>query len=163
MLLLKNIKHTLLVSSKNIQLSGKPYLSEVGSAQPAVEYTAWLDRLIPFAQRQIFKPKIMCDIKTLCIKNQAHISHCAHCQTVYIWHNNLLLNFSPKDFQLFHETLLQQRFYDCCMLFPDGEERVVVHSPCRDISFTFTQAEWQDMRDAMEEAVLMQQVYELIR
>jgi hypothetical protein len=49
------------------------------------------------------------------------------------------------------------------MMFPDGEERVVVHSPCRDISFTFTQPEWENMKEALNEAVLLQQVYELIR
>lgn len=105
----------------------------------------------------------MCDIRTLCAKNQAHISHCTNCQTVYIWHNNLVLNFTPPDFQLFCETLEQQEFYDCSMMFPDGEERVVVHSPCRDISFTFTQPEWLNMKEALQEAVLLQQVYELIR
>lgn len=105
----------------------------------------------------------MCDIRTLCTKNQAHISHCTNCQTIYIWHNNLLLNFSPQDFQLFCDTLEHQEFYDCCMMFPDGEERVVVHSPCRDISFTFTQQEWLNMKEALNEAILLQQVYELIR
>ncbi|SFO23461.1 hypothetical protein SAMN05428949_4592 [Chitinophaga sp. YR627] len=105
----------------------------------------------------------MCDIRPLWNKNKAQISHCANCQTVYIWHNNLILNFTPKDFQLFHETLEHQDFYDCSMMFPDGEERVIVHSPCRDISFTFTLQEWLDMKEAMGEAVLLQQVYDLIR
>lgn len=105
----------------------------------------------------------MCDIRPLCIKNRAHISHCANCQTVYIWHNNIVLNFTPKDFQLFHEAMERQDFYDCSMMFPDGEERVVVHSPCRDISFTFTLPEWLNMKDAMNEAMLLQQVYDLIR
>jgi hypothetical protein len=49
------------------------------------------------------------------------------------------------------------------MMFPDGEERVIVHSPCRDISFTFTEQEWLNMKEAMNEAILLQQVYELIR
>ncbi|QHS60940.1 DUF6686 family protein [Chitinophaga agri] len=105
----------------------------------------------------------MCSIRQLCNKNSAQISHCANCQTVYIWHNNLLLNFSPHDFQLFHETMQQQEFYDCSMMFPDGEERIIVHSPCRDISFTFTQPEWMDMKEAMNQAILLQQVYDLIR
>ncbi|UPK69584.1 DUF6686 family protein [Chitinophaga filiformis] len=105
----------------------------------------------------------MCDIRTLCRKNQAHISHCANCQTVYIWHNNLVLNFTPQEFQLFYESLEHQQFHDCSMTFPDGEERVVVHSPYRDISFTFTKQEWRDMKEAMSEAILLQQVYELIR
>ncbi|MBW8688055.1 DUF6686 family protein [Chitinophaga rhizophila] len=105
----------------------------------------------------------MCSIRPLCNKNNAHISHCANCQTVYIWHNNLLLNFTPQDFQLFYETMQQQDFYDCSVTFPDGEERIIVHSPCRDISFTFNLQEWLDMKEAMNEAILLQQVYDLIR
>lgn len=105
----------------------------------------------------------MCDIRTLCIKNQAQVSHCVHCQTVFIWHNNLLLNFTPQDFQAFRETMNRQDFYDCCMPFPDGEERVIIHAPSKDISFTFTKDEFADLRDAIDEALLLQQVYELIR
>lgn len=105
----------------------------------------------------------MCDIRTLCIKNTAQISHCMHCQTVFIWHSNLLLNFSPQDFQFFRETMNRQDFVDCCMVFPDGAERVIIHAPCKDISFTFTQDEFNDLRDAIDEALLLQQVYELIR
>ena len=81
----------------------------------------------------------MCDLRTLCIKEQAQISHCIHCQTIYIWHNNLLLNLSPQDFRYFKETMNRQAFDDCCMVFPDGEERVIIHAPCKDISFTFSQ------------------------
>lgn len=105
----------------------------------------------------------MCEIRTLCIKNQAHISHCTHCQTMYIWHNNLMLNFAPEDFQQFRQMLSRQEFYDCCMLFPDGEERVIIHAPTKDVSFTFTRAEWLDLKEAMDESFLMKEVYELIR
>lgn len=105
----------------------------------------------------------MCEIRTLCIKNQTHISHCTHCQTMYIWHNNLMLNFTPDDFQIFREMLRLQEFYDCCMLFPDGEERMIINAPCKDISFTFTRGEWLDLKEAMDESFLMKEVYELIR
>ncbi|MVT09812.1 DUF6686 family protein [Chitinophaga tropicalis] len=104
----------------------------------------------------------MCNIRTLCSKKNAHISHCAHCRTVYIWHNNLMLNFTPHDFLQFRNMLERQDFYDCCMLFPDGEERVIVNAPCKDISFTFTQQEWIELREAIAESILMQEVYELI-
>jgi hypothetical protein len=74
-----------------------------------------------------------------------------------------MLNFTPQDFMLFREMIDRQDFYDCCMLFPDGEERVIVNPPCKDISFTFTQREWLDLKEAIAEAVLMQEVYELIK
>ncbi|SEW02583.1 hypothetical protein SAMN05428988_1375 [Chitinophaga sp. YR573] len=105
----------------------------------------------------------MCAIRTLCIKNEAHISHCTHCQTMYIWHNNLMLNFTPEDFEEFRYILNRQEFHDCCLLFPDGEERVIVHAPCRDISFTFTRGQLEDLKAAMDESFLMKEVYELIK
>ena len=74
-----------------------------------------------------------------------------------------MLNFTPQNFLQFRNMLEQQDFYDCCMLFPDGEERIIVNAPCKDISFTFTQQEWIDLREAIAESVLMQEVYELIR
>lgn len=105
----------------------------------------------------------MCHIRTLCIKNQSHISHCKYCQTIYLWHNNLLLNFTPEDFRQFRETMNQQEFYDCSLLFPDEEERVIIHAPWRNISFSFTQKEWNDLKGAMDEALLMHEVYDLIK
>jgi hypothetical protein len=105
----------------------------------------------------------MCDIKTLCIKNQAHISQCSHCQTMYIWHSNLMLNFTPETFEEFREILFRQEFHDCCMLFPDGEERVIIHAPWRDLSFTFTYTELRDLKEAIDESLLMREVYALIR
>lgn len=73
-----------------------------------------------------------------------------------------MLNFTPQDFLQFRNMLERQDFYDCCMLFPDGEERVIVNAPCKDISFTFTQQEWIELREAIAESILMQEVYELI-
>jgi hypothetical protein len=74
-----------------------------------------------------------------------------------------MLNFTPEDFSLFREMLDKQHFHDCCMLFPDGEERVIIHAPWKDFSFTFTRSEWLDLKEAMDEAMLMKEVYQLIQ
>jgi hypothetical protein len=104
----------------------------------------------------------MCENRTLAQVAQAHISQCTYCKTVFLWHNNLLLNFPQEDFVQFSHALQQRVFDDYCVPFPDGEERVIMHSPSPDISFSFTRAEWTDMRAAVSEALLMQQVYALI-
>jgi hypothetical protein len=74
-----------------------------------------------------------------------------------------MLNFTPEDFEQFRYILNRQEFHDCCLLFPDGEERVIVHAPCRDISFTFTRGQLLDLKEAMDESFLMKEVYELIK
>ena len=104
----------------------------------------------------------MCENRTLAQVAQAHISQCTYCKAVFLWHNNLLLNFSQDDFAQFSQSLHQRDFDDYSVPFPDGEDRVIMHSPCQDISFTFTRPEWTDMRAAVSEALLMQQVYALI-
>lgn len=104
----------------------------------------------------------MCENRILAQVAQAHISQCTYCKTVFLWHGNLLLNFTQEDFAHFCATLHQRNFCDYSIPFPDGEERVIMHSPCQDISFTFTKTEWTDMKAAADEALLMQQVYALI-
>lgn len=105
----------------------------------------------------------MCETKILARHQQAHVSQCMHCKTIYLWHGNLLLNFTPNDFASFREALYQREFCECSMPFPDEEERVIIHSPVHDISFTFSKAEWINLQAAVDEALVMHQVYELIR
>ncbi|SEK45461.1 hypothetical protein SAMN04488505_101231 [Chitinophaga rupis] len=104
----------------------------------------------------------MCETRILSRKGQMRIGHCVHCKTVFLWHGNVLLHFTPNDFVQFSETLGHREFCDHSLPFPDDEERVIIHTPCQDISFTFTKAEWETLRAAVEEALLMQQVYALI-
>jgi hypothetical protein len=104
----------------------------------------------------------MCDTRILARKEQAYISQCTHCKTIYLWHGNLLLNFRPDDFSLFREALYQREFCECATPFPDEEERVIIHSPVHDVSFTFSKAEWQNLQSVVDEALLMHQVYALL-
>jgi len=104
----------------------------------------------------------MCETRMLARKGQTHIGDCVHCKTVFLWHGNVLLHFTPDDFVKFSETLDRGAFCDSSMPFPDNRERVIVHTPCYDVSFTFTKPEWEDIRAAVEEALLMQQVYALV-
>ncbi len=104
----------------------------------------------------------MCETRTLARKEQAFIGHCINCKTVYLWHGNLLLHFTPDEFVQFSTTLHRHEFCEYSMPFPDEEERVILHSPCQDVSFTFTKTEWTILKSTVDEAVMMQQVYALI-
>lgn len=105
----------------------------------------------------------MCQIRVLSSRNQAVISHCVHCGMMLIWHHNILLNFSPDDFHSFRKMFSRLDFEECCVGFGDGKERAVIRTPNADICFSFSQDEWDDMRAAMDEAVYMRNVYDLMQ
>ncbi|HEU4555868.1 MAG TPA: hypothetical protein VFS25_23690 [Chitinophaga sp.] len=104
----------------------------------------------------------MCETRMLAHKGHTHIGHCMQCKTVFLWHGNVLLNFTPDDFIHFSKALNRGKFSECALPFPDNQERVIVHTPCYDISFTFTRAEWEVMVATVQEALLMQEVYTLV-
>lgn len=104
----------------------------------------------------------MCETKILSHKGAAMIGQCAECQTIYIWHQNLILNFTENQFTDFRKFAGDMDFDDRALPFPDGEDRVVLRTPHNDISFTFTVDEWDNFQSAMDEAVYMMAVYGLL-
>lgn len=73
-----------------------------------------------------------------------------------------MLTFSPNQFSAFKKHTESPDFNDSFYLFPDGEERLILHMPNSDICFSFTEDEWANFYAAMEEAEYMQEVYQLI-
>lgn len=105
----------------------------------------------------------MCQSIILSKKGKTTISYCLQCKSTHIWHNNLILQFSRTRFLAFKKYVTSAGFDEECFLpFPDGEDRLVLHTPNSDINFTFTEEEWECFYAAMEETVYLQEVYELI-
>ena len=52
----------------------------------------------------------MCETRMLSQKGAAMISQCTDCRTVYIWHKNLVLNFSEKQFSEFKDFARDMNF-----------------------------------------------------
>lgn len=90
------------------------------------------------------------------------ISQCLQCKTVNIWHNNLVLNFTPQQFADFRTFVSDLDFDDRSLPFPDMQERAVLKTPVDHINFTFTIDEWENLLDAMDEALYMQKIFDLI-
>lgn len=104
----------------------------------------------------------MCETKILSRKGSAMICRCADCRNIYIWHQNLILNFTENQFSRFKTFSAGMDFDERSLPFPDGQERAVLRTPHQDISFTFTQPEWTDFKAAMDEATYLLEVYSLI-
>ncbi|WP_237073502.1 DUF6686 family protein [Mucilaginibacter mali] len=104
----------------------------------------------------------MCETRVLSQQGSAIISHCADCQTVFIWHNNLVLNFTRNQFADFRRFADDMDFDDRALPFPDGYDRAVLRTPHNDINFAFTLGEWDNFKQAMDEAAYMLEVYSLM-
>ena len=84
------------------------------------------------------------------------------CGMYYVWHNNLVLNFNTVAFDSFREVVNTICFESNCLPFPDGNERLILHTPNDDISFAFDEEEFEAFRCAIDEAIYMNTVYELM-
>jgi hypothetical protein len=104
----------------------------------------------------------MCDAKILSQKGAAMISRCSDCRGLFIWNNNVVLNFTAEQFNKFRNFTRDLIIDDYTLPFPDGNDRVVMRTPAADVNLTFTPTEWQDFNAAMEEATHMLAVYELM-
>lgn len=104
----------------------------------------------------------MCQTRILSTKDQTVISNCIGCKMFYIWHNNLLLNFTEEAFASFKEVVFNMPFNNNCLPFPDQEERIVLHTPNDDISFAFEYDEFETFKSAIDEAIYMNEVYTLM-
>jgi len=86
-----------------------------------------------------------------------------NCQTMYLWHGNLLLNFTPEKFVAFKKAITSLKYEDCCFSFPDQENRAVINTPHADICLTFSLKEWKNLIELMNEALFLKEVYSLMQ
>lgn len=105
----------------------------------------------------------MCKTRILSCKDRTIISQCVDCSEISLWHNNLLLNFSVDDFLDFQQVVNSQCFDDCCIAFPDGEDRIIIRTPDTAICFTFYEEELEWFKQAIEEALHMASIYALFK
>lgn len=105
----------------------------------------------------------MCKTRILSCVGQTIVSQCVDCKEMSLWHNNLLLNFSVDDFLDFQQIINGQSFFDCCITFPDGEDRIIIRTPDTAICFTFCEEELELFRDAIAEALHMASIYALFK
>lgn len=104
----------------------------------------------------------MCKTTTLSSGKRTTITQCPCCQAIYIWHNNLLLNFSMPDFITFKNIVDRTNFQENSLPFPDKRNRIVLRTPNDDISFAFTHRELETFKSKLNEALLMKEVYDLV-
>jgi hypothetical protein len=104
----------------------------------------------------------MCEAKTLSQRGDITVSQCSDCKTINIWQNNVLLNFTPQQFADFRQFIADLDFHERSHPFPDMQQRAVLKTPVDHINLVFTEEEWENMKEALDEALHMQQIFDII-
>lgn len=104
----------------------------------------------------------MCQSTILNTKGNTIISYCPKCQNHYVWQSSFLLSFSLFQFQCFASDIENCKVEKEYVRFPDGTWRTFLETPLQEILLTFTEDEWRDFRNAVQEAYYMREVYDII-
>jgi len=78
---------------------------------------------------------------------------------IHLCFNNLLLNFTLKEFCAFRRMTKALLVDECRIPFPDGSNKVIPHTPYEGINFSFDPREIRDLVDALDEAYYMQKIH----
>jgi hypothetical protein len=104
----------------------------------------------------------MCQKTIIAQKSEIVITQCTNCKTVNIWKTGLLMRFSFEQFDEFAHIAKQIEFDDYLEHAPNGDEVVILSTPCADICLMFTRAELANFAVTLDEAIYMRKVYGLV-
>ncbi|WP_199118476.1 hypothetical protein [Pedobacter sp. ASV28] len=104
----------------------------------------------------------MCEKTIIANSGDIQITQCNHCRMINIWKPGVLLSFSYTQFFEFVNVAKQLNFDKYHEFGPDGNRIVMLSTPFPDLCLKFSRAELYDFIHAMDEAVYMHKVYEII-
>lgn len=92
-----------------------------------------------------------------------NISMCQCCKRVGLHYANLLCSFRILEFRGFASSVLKTNFINHAAYFPDHTNRIIIGTCHKDIQFCFTESEFFDFQQAMNEALLMLEVHQAMQ
>jgi len=104
----------------------------------------------------------MCQKTIIAQKSAITITQCVNCKVVNIWKTGLLMRFTFAQFDEFAAIARLIEFDEYLASAPDGREVVILSTPCNDMCLMFTREELTDFTSAMDEAVYMRSIYQLV-
>lgn len=105
----------------------------------------------------------MCQTTLLSRQGETHISICSNCKTIHIWQKSYLLVLNETQFENFIEATQKNQYQEGYSRTADGEMRMIIHTPCPEIFFTFNEEEWLDFKTALHESFYMRQIYMMLQ
>jgi hypothetical protein len=109
------------------------------------------------------KKYIMCNPVLLKSTSTSHLSQCIECKTIFLWHNNFVINYTLPEFNAFREILNRTSFESNSLPFPDEIERVIVRTPHESINLTFNEQEWHNLKEVLDEGQFVLQIYDMMK
>ncbi|MEM9673706.1 MAG: DUF6686 family protein [Cyclobacteriaceae bacterium] len=103
-----------------------------------------------------------CEPQILYQEHRICIAQCKQCHRISLYYANLLAGFSPESFEGFCHNVQHTDFDEFEMLFPEGEKHIVLQTCHRDIQFTFTRPEYEQLQHALAEAQVLLQVQQVL-
>lgn len=92
-----------------------------------------------------------------------NIAQCSCCKRIGLHYRNLMVGFRCQDFKAWAQSVLQVDFAQSASLFPDGETRLILMTCHKDIQFTFTEKEFEEIRGALSQSLLLLELHELLQ
>lgn len=83
-------------------------------------------------------------------------------QIIHLCFNNLMINFTVTDFLKFRLVVKDLQANNGMVPFPDGSERILLHSPYEGINFSFDPYELNQLVNSLDEAYYMHQIYDYL-
>lgn len=104
----------------------------------------------------------MCQSTVLNVKGTTIVSYCSSCKAHYVWQNSFMLTFSLFQFECFSSEIEGKKLDREFVRFPDGTLRTFLDTPMQEVLLTFTEDEWDNFCQAIQEAYYLREVYEII-
>ncbi|GAB5523776.1 MAG: hypothetical protein Roseis2KO_16480 [Roseivirga sp.] len=93
-----------------------------------------------------------------------NISTCSSCKRIGICYKNLISGFNRLDFVGFAQGIIQTPFEKFAVPFPPhGEERIVIKTCHKDIQFCFCPTEFSELKDLLQEALLLIEIESVLK
>lgn len=103
-----------------------------------------------------------CNPRVLFENGDTNISTCVSCKRIGLHYKNILCAFDRTDFEGFSNCLSRIDFHNESVCFPNREMQLVVKTCHTDIQFCFGEAEFEEFKLALEEALLMLEVHKAL-
>ncbi|MCE7993250.1 MAG: hypothetical protein HEP71_14785 [Roseivirga sp.] len=105
-----------------------------------------------------------CIPKVLVQGEHFNISTCSSCKRIGFCYKNLISGFDRNDFVGFAQSIIKTPFEKFAVPFPPyGEERIVIKTCHEDIQFCFHPVEFSELKDSLQEALLLIEVESVLK
>jgi len=103
----------------------------------------------------------MCNTKVLFEAPGFSITQCPNCDHIGLYFGQVLVRFTRTDFKDWAQALGRVVFEEVAICYPDHVYRIILNTCHRDIQFTFTEKEFEQLVEGTQQAWLVLEAVKL--